>query len=134
MAQQMGYNPDPYAGFLRNRKSKTIVILTPRLTNNFFPGHQWRGVNSQEKNYHLLIYTTHDDFESEVSILNELKNGRVEGVIISLASTTTTYDHLNELILSGIPLIFFDRIRRRQPFCLNILPKRKCLFPTKILL
>lgn len=36
MAQQMGYNPDPYAGFLRNRKSKTIAILTPRLTNNFF--------------------------------------------------------------------------------------------------
>lgn len=111
MAQQMGYNPNPYAGFLRNRKSKTIALITPKLTNNFFV-QAISGAESiaREKNYHLLIYTTHDDFESEVSILNELKNGRVEGVIISLASTTTTYDHLNELILSGIPLIFFDRI------------------------
>jgi LacI family transcriptional regulator len=29
---------------------------------------------------------------------------------MSLASTTTTHDHLNELIQAGIPIVFFDRI------------------------
>lgn len=111
MAQKMGYNPSPYAGFLRNKKSKTIAIIAPELTNNFFI-QAISGAESvaREKGYHLLIYTTGDSFESEVSILNELKNGRVEGVIMSLARTTTTHDHLNELILSGIPIVFFDRI------------------------
>ncbi|HUH32757.1 MAG TPA: LacI family DNA-binding transcriptional regulator [Daejeonella sp.] len=111
MAQKMGYHPSPYAGFLRNKKSKTIAIVVPELTNNFFI-QAISGAESvaREKGYHLLIYTTSDDFQSEASILNELKNGRVEGVIMSLASTTTTHDHLNELILSSIPIVFFDRI------------------------
>ena len=36
LAQKMGYSPSPYAGFLRNHKSKTIAVIAPELTNNFF--------------------------------------------------------------------------------------------------
>ena len=35
-ARDMGYNPNPYAGSLRHHKSKTIGLLVPELTNNFF--------------------------------------------------------------------------------------------------
>lgn len=111
MAQQMGYNPNPYAGFLRHNKSKTIAMVIPELTNNFFI-QAISGAESiaQEKDYHILIYVTHDDCKKEESILKHLENGRVDGVIMSLAGTTSTYNHLNELIHSGIPIVFFDRI------------------------
>ena len=71
MAQKMGYNPSPYAGFLRNKKSKTIALIAPELTNNFFI-QAISGAESiaRENGYHLLIYTTSDDVESEISILN----------------------------------------------------------------
>jgi LacI family transcriptional regulator len=111
LAQKMGYNPNPYAGFLRHHKSKTIALIAPELTNNFFI-QAISGAESvaQEKDYHLLIYITNDDFQKEESILKHLENGRVDGVIISLATSTKTYHHLNSLIHTGIPIVFFDRI------------------------
>jgi LacI family transcriptional regulator len=111
LAQKMGYNPSPYAGFLRNHKSKTIAVIAPELTNNFFI-QAISGAESvaQEKDYHLLIYITHDDFAKEESIIKHLQNGRVDGVIMSLTANTKSYNHLNELIQTGVPIVFFDRI------------------------
>lgn len=111
LAQKMGYSPSPYAGFLRNHKSKTIAVIAPELTNNFFI-QAISGAESvaQEKDYHLLIYITHDDFAKEESIIKHLQNGRVDGVIMSLAATTKSCNHLNELIQTGVPIVFFDRI------------------------
>ncbi len=111
MAQKMGYNPNPYAASLRHHKSKTIAVIVPELTNNFFI-QAISGAESvaQEKDYHLLIYNTHDNFAKEESIVTHLQNGRVDGVIMSLASTTTLYNHLHDLIQTGVPIVFFDRI------------------------
>jgi len=110
-AQIMGYNPNPYAGFLRNQKSKTIAIVVPELTNNYFV-QAISGAESiaQEYNYHILIYTTDDNKEKEASILNHLINGRVDGVLMSVSSNTSQYAHINDLIQAGIPVVFFDRI------------------------
>lgn len=111
LALELGYSPNPYAGFLRNQKSKTIALIAPELTNNFFV-QAISGAESiaQEHDYHILVYTTNDDFEKEKSITSHLMNGRVDGVIISLASTTKSFNHLTDLIEAGIPIVFFDRI------------------------
>ena len=70
LALEIGYSPNPYAGFLRNQKSKTIALIAPELTNNFFI-QAISGAESiaQEHDYHILVYTTNDDFEKEKSIL-----------------------------------------------------------------
>lgn len=111
LAQKLGYSRNPYAGILRNQKSKTIGLVVPEMTNNFFI-QAISGAESiaQEKDYHVLIYITHDDFNKEESILKHLQNGRVDGVIMSLSATTKKYSHLEELIQSNIPIVFFDRI------------------------
>jgi LacI family transcriptional regulator len=110
-AKKMGYNPNPYAGFLRYHKSKTVAIIVPELTNNFFI----QAINgaqtiAQENDYHLLIYVTNDDYKKEVSIIKHLENGRVDGVLMSLSNSTKSYHHLQDLIDGGVPIIFFDRI------------------------
>jgi LacI family transcriptional regulator len=110
-AREIGYNPNPYAGSLRHHKSKTIAMVVPELTNNFFI-QAISGAESvaREKDYHILVYNTMDDHRQEESIIRHLQNGRVDGVIMSLASSTVGFDHLTDLIHSGIPIIFFDRI------------------------
>ncbi len=110
-AREMGYHPNPYAGSLRHHKSKTIALLVPELTNNFFI-QAISGAESvaQEKDYHILVYNTHEHYQKEESIIGHLGNGRVDGVIMSLTSETGRYDHLNDLIQSGVPIVFFDRI------------------------
>jgi LacI family transcriptional regulator len=110
-AREMGYHPNPYAGSLRHHKSKTIALLVPELTNNFFI-QAISGAESvaQERDYHILVYNTHEQYQKEKSIIGHLGNGRVDGVIMSLTRETGSYDHLNDLIQSGVPIVFFDRI------------------------
>ncbi len=110
-AQQMGYRRNPYAGFLRNHRSKTIAVIVPELANNFFiQAICGAELIAHEKDHHVLIYITHDDCSKEESILKDLQNGRVDGVIMSLSGTTKTYNHITELIGANIPVVFFDRI------------------------
>jgi LacI family transcriptional regulator len=111
LAQELGYVPNPYAGFLRNQKSKTIAVVIPELTNNYFI-QAISGAESvaQEFNYHVLIYTTNDDKEKEKSILSHLQNGRVDGILLSASGNTSQYSHIVDVIQSGIPVVFFDRV------------------------
>ena len=110
-ARELGYSPNPYAGFLRNQKSKTIAIIVPELTNNYFIQAISGAENiAQEYDYHLLIYTTNDDTVKEANILKHLMNGRVDGILMSVSNNTTSYSHINDVIFGGIPIVFFDRI------------------------
>ena len=57
----------------------------------------------------MLIYLTHENFLKEQAILKDFKSGRVDGVLISVSSTTKEKSHICDLILSGVPVVFFDR-------------------------
>ncbi len=110
-AEELGYRPNPYAGSLRHHKTKTIAIIVPQLNNYFFiQAISGAESKSQEAGYHTLIYNSNDDIIKETSIMHQLQNGRVDGIIMSLALSTTTYQHLHSIIQSGIPIVFFDRV------------------------
>lgn len=111
MAEKMGYRANPYAGHLRNHRSKTIAVIIPEMTNNFFiEAITGAELIAQEKDYHILVYITHDDYNKELSIIKHLQSGRVDGVLMSLSVSTKDYSHLNELIEYNVPIVFFDRI------------------------
>lgn len=112
MAEKMGYKANPYAGHLRNHRSKTIAVIIPEMTNNFFiQAITGAELIAQEKDYHILVYITHDDYNKELSIIKHLQSGRVDGVLMSLSVATKDYSHLNELIEEyNVPIVFFDRI------------------------
>ncbi len=111
LAKKLNYQPNPHASSLRKQKSKTIAIIIPEIANNFF-SLAINGIESiaQEKDYHVLIYLTHEDYNKEVNIIKHLQGGRVGGVIMSLSSDTKKFDHLHELTAHNIPIVFFDRI------------------------
>lgn len=111
LAEKLGFRPNPYASSLRQSKSKTIAVIVPEIENNFF-SQAMNGVEevAQKKEYHVLIYLTHEDFHKEKEILKVLRNGRVDGVMISVSNTTKNFDHLSALAESGLPLVCFDRV------------------------
>ncbi len=111
LAKKLNYEPNPHASSLRKQKSKTIAVVIPEIANNFF-SLAINGIESvaQERDYHVLIYLTHEDYQKEVNIIKHLQSGRVGGVIMSLSSATKNFDHLHELINHNIPIVFFDRI------------------------
>lgn len=111
MAAEMGYQASPYAAHLRSQKSRTIAIIVPELANNFFiQVISAAQVTAREQDYHVLVYATDEDTALEARILKHLQNGRVDGVLMSVAANTKKPDHINELIQLGIPVVFFDRV------------------------
>ncbi len=114
-AKELNYHANPFASNLRNRMSKTIAVIIPAIANNFF-SLAINGAESyaQDKNYHVLIYQTHEDLQKEIAVAKHLQNGRVDGIMISLSRLTTDTSHLEELKSKGIPLVFFDRAAEKM--------------------
>ena len=110
-AARLNYVRNPYAGSLRNRKSKNIAVVIPEVADSFF-SLAINGIESvaKEKGYHVLICLTHESFENEKAILKEFNGGRVDGVLMSVSRETSQSDHISDLISNGIPLVFFDRV------------------------
>ena len=110
-AKELGYRPNPYASYMRQQKSKTIALIIPELNNSFFL-QVVNGAESiaGEKDYHLLVYITHEDVEKEKSIIRHLQNGRVDGILMAISLTTTDYSHIEECIVNELPIVFFDRV------------------------
>jgi LacI family transcriptional regulator len=111
LANKLGFQPNPHASSLRKSKSRTIAVIVPEIENNFF-SQAINGVElvAKEKGYHVLIYLTHEDFSLEKSIVQLLRNGRVDGMMISISNTTTSFDHLEACREAGLPVVFFDRV------------------------
>ena len=108
LAEKLGFQPNPHASSLRKNKSKTIAVVIPEIENNFF-SQVMNGVEdvAQKKGYHVLIYLTHEDHSREKDIVQVLRNGRVDGVMMSVSNTTTSFEHLQAYRDAGTPLVFF---------------------------
>jgi LacI family transcriptional regulator len=107
-AAKMNYTPNPYASSLKGRKSGNIAVVVPEVSDTFF-AEAIDGIEevAQLNGYHVMIYLTHEDVVQEQSIIREFGNGRVDGVLISIAASTSPADHLRDL---KIPMVFFDRV------------------------
>lgn len=110
-ARKLNYVPNPYASSLRKKASNTIAIIIPEIADSFFS----QAINGIEsivalKKYHTLIYLTHDIYEREAYMFGELASGRVDGVIMSVASNTEDTTHIKALQEAGVPIVFFDRV------------------------
>jgi LacI family transcriptional regulator len=113
LASKLNYEPNPYASSLRRQKSKTIAVVIPEIANHFFS----LAINGIEEiarvnHYHVLIYLTHEDYQREQAIVRLLAGGRVDGVLLSAASSSPNYGHLETLRERGIPVVFFDRVHQ----------------------
>lgn len=111
LAEKLNYTPNPYASSLRRQSSQTIAVVVPEIANNFFT-LVINGIESiaRDRNYHVLIYLTHDDYQRELSIVKYFQNGRIDGILMSVSLGTQDYTHLLEMHQNGMPMVFFDRI------------------------
>jgi LacI family transcriptional regulator len=111
LAEKLNYEPNPFASSLRKKSSKTIAVIIPEISNNFF-ALAIDGIQAiaQERGYHVLTYLTHEALINEISTVNHLVNGRVDGVLMSICSEKGTSTHLKLLSESEMPIVFFDRV------------------------
>lgn len=111
LAREWDYRPNPLAMGLLRQKTRTIGVIVPDLVTHFFSS-VISGIeaHASENGYFIIISSSYESFQKEKECIENLLNSRVEGLIISLSSQTSSYAHYEDLIRKGIPIVFFDRI------------------------
>lgn len=111
LAKQLNYEPNQTALFFQQRKTYTIGVILPELSELFFSASV-SGIEdiAEKNNYTVLLGQSHDDEEREKKIVETMKKHRVDGLVVSISKNTANYAHFESLKNYNIPVVFFDRI------------------------
>jgi len=109
-AKKLKYQPNTIAAALRNGRTKVVGVLVPTIDRHYFASviHSMEEVLNAA-GYQVIVAQTNDSPEIEKTKLNTLLNAQVAGIVASFAKHNTTFEHYQDVIASGIPLILFDR-------------------------
>lgn len=110
-AARLGYRPSALARGLRLRRTFTLGMLVPDITNPVFPSII-KGVEgaAHARGYHLILCNTDDSFEREASYLRVLREWRVDGILI--ASSSTADSTIAELRREKVPFVLLNSASR----------------------
>jgi len=111
LAKELYYEPNQAAISFKQGKTLTLGVILPNLGEEYF-SMAINGIEdvATQNNYTVLIGQSHDDMEREMQIVDTMRRHRVDGLIVSLAKTTKTYEHFEQLKKHKIPVVFFDRV------------------------
>jgi len=111
LAKKLNYVPNLLAQGLRKSKSTTIGIIVSELVHFFF-STVISGIENvaYAHGYNVIICQSAENYEREVIDTKAMWNSRVDGMIVSLSKETTNYEHFQELLDDGLPIVFFDRV------------------------
>ena len=113
-ARLYNYKPNNIAISLKNKRTKNIGVVIPDIVHHFFTT-VIRGIEqyANQKEYNVIVCLSDESFDKEVINMEMLANGSIDGFIMSLSSGTqrkNDYEHLQQVVEQGIPLVLFDRV------------------------
>ncbi|WP_310588065.1 LacI family DNA-binding transcriptional regulator [Dyadobacter tibetensis] len=110
-ALELGYRSNTFASNLRKKTTQTLGVIVPRLNSHFMSSVlAGMEVVANKAGYHMLISQSLESFQNEKSNVRTMFNNRVDGLLVSLAYDTETYDHFAGFVKKKVPLLFFDRV------------------------
>ncbi len=107
-AKQMGYRPNLVASGLRTKRSMTVGIVIPDITNSLFPPIV-RGVESvlEEAGYASILVNSDGDPKREERLLDLLLERGVDGII---DAAVTSQDEKVADISKQLPVVTANRM------------------------
>lgn len=117
LAQEMNYRPNPFARGLRQDGPKVIGIVVPNLLTHYYAA-MLNGIEKEaaQNGYSVISANSHEDFETEKSIIDNFVNLHIGGIIACLAQNTTDTTHFEELEKMHVPLVFIGRTCLHEKF------------------
>ncbi len=107
-AEALNYTANHLARGLRLRKTYTVGLVTPDISNPFF-AHVIDRVHStaHEQGYSLVVCNSNESLDLETEHVHLLRQKRVDGLIAMPVGQG--YDHFKEWLSGGTPLVLLDR-------------------------
>ena len=107
-ARELGYRPNVLARSLITGRSRIIGLVVAYLENQFYPEAIERLSKSlQERGYHVLVFMASNDTEATQTVIDELLDYQVDGIIA--ASVGLSNDLTRRCEDAGIPIVLFNR-------------------------
>ncbi|HXD78615.1 MAG TPA: LacI family DNA-binding transcriptional regulator [Puia sp.] len=107
-AEKLNYSPNNIAKGLRLKRSSTIGLIVPDITNTWFAQLALGIENEARKhNYNIFLSNSNDDIKVEKKSIMLLQNWMVDGIII--APIGLENEHLIKASKRGTPLVLIDR-------------------------
>ncbi len=95
----------------KERPLKLIGVIVPQLPHYYF-STILSGIEEEASThgYMVIFAQSNETYEREARICQQFFRNKVCGVIVSQAKDTRRYDHFQQFLDSGIPIVFYDRI------------------------
>lgn len=107
-ADQLGYRPNVLARSLITGRTRIIGLIVAYLDNQFYPVALEHLSNAlQAEGYHVLIFMAGNDTRDVPSVMQELLDYQVDGIIT--ASVAMTNELAGRCQAAGIPVVLFNR-------------------------
>ena len=112
-ARLYNYKPNKIALSLKNQRTRTLAVIVPEIVHHFFTTVV-SGIEkvANQHGYTVIIGLSDESFEKEVTNMDKLANGSIDGFILSVSSETlkkADFHHIRECINQGMPVVMFDR-------------------------
>ncbi|WP_443660171.1 LacI family DNA-binding transcriptional regulator [Clostridium algidicarnis] len=105
--KELNYKPNELARSLVTKKTKTMALMLPDITNPFFPSIAKSVEKSLNKlGYSLILCNSYDNKENEDNYIRILQEKYVDGIILSSSHIKEDNKLLRD---SNIPIVFIDR-------------------------
>lgn len=106
--EDLNYQPNLLARGLRKKESKTLGVILPDITNNFFADIA-RGIEdtSFQHGFSVIICNTDDDIAKEMTYSRALSEKQVDGIIFVAAGKSA--DQVRSLQEQQLPVVIVDR-------------------------
>jgi DNA-binding LacI/PurR family transcriptional regulator len=113
--KKLDYHPNHIARSLKTSKTRTLGIIVPDLTISFFP-QVIRGAEmaARQQNYTLMAVNSDDRADRQKELLSLMRSQRVEGILLVVAAAPAVMGQISQIIESGIPVVYLDRIPDRE--------------------
>ena len=111
LAKQLKYEPIQTAIFFKERRTYTIGVIVPTLSEDFF-AKAVSGIEqiAFESNFSVFVAQSHDHIEKEKQIIESFTRRRIDGLLVSVSKETKQVSHFDILKEYKIPVVFFDRV------------------------
>lgn len=103
-AQELNYRPNLSAKGLARRRVLSVGLVVPDVSEPFY-GRIVAGVDrvTYDAGFNLVLYLTHADRERELAALEQIRQGRVDGLILMIRKAKA--EAVIEMQREGVPLV-----------------------------
>ena len=106
---RLGYRPNAVARGLASKKTTTVGLIIPDISNIFF-AELVRGIEdiATMYKYNIILSNSDENTEKELHLLNTMLGKQVDGLIFM--GSNITKDHITEFKKSPVPIVLAGSI------------------------